>query len=209
MAAFNQDFPGVTSRVAKLSEELHADSTITTTINSVQLNPSGLTGTRIVWNATPSGAEQTTASAVVAAHDATPPVYAEVGPIKQLLKTNGDVTVTATTFTEIAETSKSIVLEGPARVQVMVQAYGTPPSGGDLRLTIFRNGVNLAGAGGVSVVEGLTKGCLNATGTSGLLAAGTHTFSLAAKVSTGFGTVFASLASIPLEMTLVVVEGTP
>ncbi len=70
-------------------------------------------------------------------------------------------------------------------------------------------GVNVAGAGGLSVIEGLTRAGLNMSGITGLLNPGTHTFSLAAKVSMGSGTVFASLASTPLAMTLVVVEGTP
>lgn len=207
--AFNQDFPGVTSRVGQLSEELTSTAGIVTVIDSVQLNPMGLTGTRIVWHTNPSSAEQTSAAATVAAHDATAPVYGEIGKIKQVVKTNGDVVVTATSFTEIAGTSKSIVLVGPARVQVMVHAYGMPPAGGDIRLTIFRNGVNVAGSGGLSVAEAAAKGCLNMTGITGLLPAGTHAFSIAAKVSTGAGTIYASLASIPLAMTLAIVEGTP
>lgn len=207
--AFNQDFPGVTSRVGQLSEELTATTGIVTTIDSVQLNPTGLTGTRVVWQTNPSSAEQTSAAAVVAAHDATAPVYGEISKIKQVLKTNGDVAVTATSFTEIAGTVKSIVLVGPARVQIMVNAYGMPPVGGDIRLTIFRNGVNVAGSGGISVAEVAAKGCLNMIGITGLIPAGTHTFSIAAKVSTGTGTIYASLASIPLAMTLSIVEGTP
>jgi len=71
-STFSQDFPGTTSRVGKLHEELVADPGITTAIESVQLNPSGFAGTRIVWSTAPSSAEKTAAAAVVAVHDPTP-----------------------------------------------------------------------------------------------------------------------------------------
>jgi hypothetical protein len=68
---FNQDFATTTCDPPKLLEELGNDPLpITTAIDAIQYHPS-TDLTRIIWNTTPSGAEQTAASNVVAAHSMT------------------------------------------------------------------------------------------------------------------------------------------
>lgn len=75
---FNQDFATTTSHPPLLLEELEADPLpLTTVIDSVEYFP-GTDLTRIVWNVTPSGAEQTAASNVVTAHNAAPLPSADI-----------------------------------------------------------------------------------------------------------------------------------
>jgi hypothetical protein len=64
---FDQDFPNKTCYASVLHDALVATAGITTPIDSVQyLRASN--ATRIVWNTTPSAAEQTAAATTVAAH---------------------------------------------------------------------------------------------------------------------------------------------
>lgn len=65
--SFNQDFPVKKCYASKLHEELVATAGITTPIDSVQYLRESNT-TRIVWNTTPSAAEQTAATTTVNAH---------------------------------------------------------------------------------------------------------------------------------------------
>ncbi len=89
---FNQDFPNKACYASKLHEELVATPGITTAIDSVQyLRASNLT--RIVWSATPSSAEQSAASATVAAHVTTAMAFRLHAPATIV---PGEVAVTAT-----------------------------------------------------------------------------------------------------------------
>ena len=77
--AFNQDFATTTCSPPLLLEELEADPLpLTTAIDSVEYFPA-TDLTRITWNVTPSGAEQTAASDVVTAHVMSPMQNAETG----------------------------------------------------------------------------------------------------------------------------------
>jgi hypothetical protein len=131
-----------------------------------------------------------------------------VGTPSSIAKADGDVSVTATGFVLIDGSVLEITLPTPMRVLFSVIAYGKAAANEDMRLTVFLNQFNVGGDGGLSITECEHCGCLNFVVITDELPTGLHRFDLRAKVSGGTGTIYASLAKVPLTMGAVCLKGT-
>jgi len=129
----------------------------------------------------------------------------QVGRTRRLTKADGDVTVSSTTFAAVAGMSGTINIAKSAKLLILVNAYGRASALQAIRLSIFVNGSNLAGAGGLSVVEGANAGSLSISGLTDLLSPGAYTVELRARVTGGSGTLFASTASGVLVATVMLI----
>ena len=132
----------------------------------------------------------------------------EIGKTKQKKKTGGDLSVTSTGFTDVADVSVTTTTKANAKLSISLLAYGKAPVGQEMRLTLVLDGTNMGGAGGLAWTEQDKVGCLNAQGLSSALSAGSHTVKLQAKVTSGTGTIYADATnSVPLVLSVFVIEG--
>lgn len=142
-----------------------------------------------------------------------PGQFGVVGQTKRVVRTSGDVSVSVTVFTDVPDMSLDVTLAASAKLLISAIVYGKAPLAGDLRVTILVDGVNLGGAGGLSLVSGPITGflawsCLNINGLTDLLAAGLHTIKLQAKVSIGTGVLAGDdTSSVPMVLSVIVLEG--
>lgn len=121
----------------------------------------------------------------------------------------GDLAVSDTTFaSDLTGFSGSFNLASASKLWIAAHVIGKAASNSDkLSLTLFLDGINIAGGGGLSHTETNKPSNLGFTFLSDVLAAGVHTFALRAKVGTLPGTLYASGANAPMALSTLVLEG--
>lgn len=137
-----------------------------------------------------------------------PAQFSELAQSGRVSRTGGDLSVVSTTFAALgAGFSRDFKLTASAKLWLMLHAYGRAPATDTLRLSIFVDAVNLAGGGGLSMLEDGQAGSLSISALTDVLAPGVHTIEVRGRVTGGTGTVFANGASTPLLLSGMVLEG--
>lgn len=139
----------------------------------------------------------------------TPTQFGELARSARLVRTAGDILVVSTTFAALGSgIGRDFRLDAAAKLWISIHAYGRAPAIPNvLRLTLFLDGANAAGAGGFSMLENAQAGSLSISLLSDVLAAGLHNIELRGKVTGGTGTLFANGASAPLILSAMLLEG--